>query len=89
MFTPVEGGRAGVRVRYQVGSRRVELRPLVTVVESCHPSHGLALSFDTGASTMSESAVLRGSRAKVCDPPGSGLELFGCLCSFCLSLVPS
>lgn len=38
---------------------------------------------------MSESAVLRGRRAKVCDAPGSGLELFGRLCSFCLSLVPS
>lgn len=46
MFTPVEGGRAGVRVRYQVGSRRVELRPLVTMVT--HPMAWL-LSFDTGA----------------------------------------
>lgn len=77
--------------RYQVGSRRAELRLfLVAMAESHHSFCGLAPSLCHGnATAMSDSVVLRGCRAKVCEAPGSRLELFGCPWSACLSLVPS
>lgn len=80
-----------MQLRYQVGSRRAELRlSLVTMAESRHSFCGLAPSLRHGnATAMSESAMFRGCRAKVCEAPGSGLELFGCPYSACLSLVPS
>lgn len=76
-------------LRDQVGSRRAELRLfLMAIAKSHHPFCGLTSSFNRGmCRAMSEPAMLRGCRAKVCEAPGIGLELFECPCSACLFLI--
>lgn len=77
-----------MQFRYQVRSRRAELTlSLVAMAESCQPFCGLTPSLRHGnATAMRESAKLAGCRAKVCEAPGSRLELFRCPFSACLVL---